>query len=61
MLDPAARFEGVAAILEHVRKRFPVHIVPASGYNSSGIGKDLGWQAVAANLRFKNVLIDFAS
>jgi acyl-CoA reductase-like NAD-dependent aldehyde dehydrogenase len=35
-------------------------ILPTGGYNSSGIGKDLGRQAVEANLRFKSALIDFA-
>jgi aldehyde dehydrogenase (NAD+) len=35
-------------------------IIPTGGYNSSGIGKDLGRQAVEANLRFKSALIDFA-
>jgi len=36
------------------------YVIPTGGYNSSGIGKDLGRQAVEANLRFKSVLIDFA-
>ncbi len=35
-------------------------IIPTGGYNSSGIGKDLGRQAVEANMRLKSVLIDFA-
>jgi aldehyde dehydrogenase (NAD+) len=35
-------------------------ILPTGGYNSSGVGKDLGRQAVEANLRFKSALIDFA-
>jgi aldehyde dehydrogenase (NAD+) len=35
-------------------------IIPTGGYNSSGVGKDLGRQAVEANLRFKSALIDFA-
>ncbi|MFT4192420.1 MAG: aldehyde dehydrogenase family protein [Comamonas sp.] len=34
--------------------------IPTGGYHQSGIGKDLGRQAVEANLRFKSVLIDFA-
>ncbi len=33
-------------------------ILPTGGYKSSGIGKDLGRQAVEANLRHKTVLID---
>ncbi len=36
------------------------YIIPTGGYNSSGIGKDLGRQAVEANMRQKSVLIDFA-
>lgn len=36
-------------------------ILPTGGYKSSGIGKDLGRQAVEANMRHKTVLIDFAS
>ncbi len=36
------------------------YIIPTGGFNSSGIGKDLGRQAVEANLRHKSVLIDFA-
>ena len=36
------------------------YVIPTGGYNSSGIGKDLGRQAVEANLRFKSALIDFA-
>ncbi|MGY2489234.1 aldehyde dehydrogenase family protein [Cupriavidus sp. CP313] len=35
--------------------------IPTGGYHQSGIGKDLGRQAVEANLRFKSVLIDFAA
>lgn len=35
-------------------------ILPTGGYKSSGIGKDLGRQAVEANMRHKTVLIDFA-
>lgn len=35
-------------------------ILPTGGYKSSGIGKDLGRQAVEANLRHKTVLIDIA-
>ena len=35
-------------------------VIPTGGYHQSGIGKDLGRQAVEANLRFKSVLIDFA-
>lgn len=36
------------------------YIIPTGGFNSSGIGKDLGRQAVEANLRQKSVLIDFS-
>jgi aldehyde dehydrogenase (NAD+) len=36
-------------------------VIPTGGYHQSGIGKDLGRQAVEANLRVKSVLIDFAS
>jgi aldehyde dehydrogenase (NAD+) len=36
-------------------------ILPTGGYKSSGIGKDLGRQAVEQNLRHKTVLIDIAS
>jgi aldehyde dehydrogenase (NAD+) len=36
-------------------------VIPTGGYHQSGIGKDLGSQAVAANLRFKSVLMDFAA
>lgn len=36
-------------------------ILPTGGYKSSGIGKDLGRQAVEANLRHKSVLIDIAA
>ncbi|HEY1393441.1 MAG TPA: aldehyde dehydrogenase family protein [Methylibium sp.] len=36
-------------------------VIPTGGYHQSGIGKDLGRQAVEANLRFKSVLIDFAA
>lgn len=35
-------------------------IIPTGGFKSSGIGKDLGRQAVEANLRHKSVLIDFS-
>ena len=35
-------------------------VIPTGGYHQSGIGKDLGRQAVEANLRFKSVLMDFA-
>ncbi|TSD88773.1 aldehyde dehydrogenase [Mycobacterium sp. KBS0706] len=34
-------------------------ILPTGGYKRSGIGKDLGRQAVEANLRHKSVLIEF--
>jgi aldehyde dehydrogenase (NAD+) len=34
-------------------------VIPTGGYHQSGIGKDLGRQAVEANLRHKSVLIDF--
>lgn len=37
------------------------YIIPTGGYQSSGIGKDLGWQAVEANMRFKSVLVDFGN
>ena len=33
-------------------------ILPTGGYKQSGIGKDLGREAVLANLRSKSVLID---
>ncbi|KQM72613.1 aldehyde dehydrogenase [Xylophilus sp. Leaf220] len=36
-------------------------VIPTGGFHQSGIGKDLGRQAVEANLRFKSVLIDFAA
>ncbi|KQO19231.1 aldehyde dehydrogenase [Acidovorax sp. Leaf78] len=36
-------------------------VIPTGGYHQSGLGKDLGRQAVEANLRFKSVLIDFAA
>lgn len=36
------------------------HILPTGGFKSSGIGKDLGRQAVEANLRHKSILIDFS-
>ena len=35
-------------------------VIPTGGYHQSGIGKDLGRQAVEANLRFKSVLMDLA-
>jgi aldehyde dehydrogenase (NAD+) len=34
-------------------------VIPTGGYHQSGIGKDLGRQAVEANQRIKSVLIDF--
>jgi len=34
-------------------------IVPTGGFKGSGLGKDLGRQAVEANLRYKSVLMDF--
>jgi aldehyde dehydrogenase (NAD+) len=34
-------------------------VIPTGGYGQSGIGKDLGRQAVEANLRLKSVLIEF--
>ncbi|HSI59215.1 MAG TPA: aldehyde dehydrogenase family protein [Ideonella sp.] len=37
------------------------YVIPTGGYGSSGIGKDLGRQAVEANMRFKSVLIEFGS
>lgn len=36
-------------------------VIPTGGYHQSGIGKDLGRQAVEANLRQKSVLIDFSA
>lgn len=36
-------------------------VIPTGGYHQSGIGKDLGRQAVEGNLRIKSVLIDFAA
>ena len=35
------------------------YVIPTGGYNGSGIGKDLGRQAVEANLRYKSTLIAF--
>lgn len=35
-------------------------VIPTGGYHQSGIGKDLGRQAVESNLRLKSVLMDFA-
>jgi aldehyde dehydrogenase (NAD+) len=37
------------------------YVIPTGGYHSSGIGKDLGRQAVEANMRFKSMLVDFSS
>ena len=34
-------------------------VIPTGGYGGSGIGKDLGRQAVEANLRYKSVLMAF--
>ncbi|SEF22081.1 aldehyde dehydrogenase family protein [Variovorax sp. NFACC27] len=36
-------------------------VIPTGGFHQSGIGKDLGRQAVESNLRFKSVLIDFGA
>jgi len=36
-------------------------VLPTGGWGRSGFGKDLGRQAVEANLRFKSVLIDFSA
>jgi aldehyde dehydrogenase (NAD+) len=36
-------------------------VLPTGGWGSSGVGKDLGRQAVEANLRFKTVLMDFSA
>lgn len=36
-------------------------VIPTGGYHQSGIGKDLGRQAVEANLRHKSVLIDIGA
>lgn len=36
-------------------------VIPTGGFHQSGIGKDLGRQAVEANLRHKSVLIDFGA
>ncbi|HTN49335.1 MAG TPA: aldehyde dehydrogenase family protein [Burkholderiaceae bacterium] len=36
-------------------------ILPTGGWGGSGFGKDLGRQAVEANLRFKTVLMDFST
>jgi aldehyde dehydrogenase (NAD+) len=36
-------------------------ILPTGGWGRSGFGKDLGRQAVEANLRFKTVLMDFSA
>jgi aldehyde dehydrogenase (NAD+) len=35
-------------------------IIPTGGFKRSGIGKDLGREALEANLRHKSVLIDIA-
>ena len=37
------------------------YVIPTGGFHSSGIGKDLGQQAVEANMRFKSVLVDFSA
>ncbi len=37
------------------------YVIPTGGFHSSGIGKDLGRQAVEANMRFKSVLVDFSA
>jgi len=34
-------------------------IIPTGGFKGSGIGKDLGRQAMEASLRYKSVLVDF--
>jgi aldehyde dehydrogenase (NAD+) len=34
-------------------------IIPTGGFKQSGIGKDLGRQALEASMRYKSVLIDF--
>lgn len=36
-------------------------VLPTGGWGRSGFGKDLGRQAVEANLRFKSVLMDFST
>lgn len=36
-------------------------VLPTGGWGQSGFGKDLGRQAVEANLRFKSVLMDFSA
>ncbi len=36
-------------------------VLPTGGWGRSGFGKDLGREAVEANLRFKTVLIDFST
>jgi hypothetical protein len=36
-------------------------VIPTGGYHSSGIGKDLGRQAVETQLRHKSVLLDFGA
>jgi aldehyde dehydrogenase (NAD+) len=36
-------------------------VLPTGGWGRSGFGKDLGRQAVEANLRFKSVLMDFSA
>lgn len=41
--------------------RSPDFVLPTGGYKSSGIGKDLGRQAVEANLRHKSVLLNMVS
>lgn len=37
------------------------YVIPTGGYHQSGIGKDLGRQAVEANLRHKSVLMDIGA
>jgi aldehyde dehydrogenase (NAD+) len=34
-------------------------IIPTGGFGQSGIGKDLGREAMIASMRHKSVLIDF--
>jgi aldehyde dehydrogenase (NAD+) len=40
--------------------RTPDFILPTGGWGRSGFGKDLGREAVEANLRYKTVLMDFS-
>ena len=47
--------------LDQPLRRTSDFILPTGGWGRSGFGKDLGRQAVEANLRFKTVLMDFSA